>query len=684
MNEYKQISVYDKDQKLIAEFTNTAFPQSDTKLQNKTYTPIVRIVQNGESTLSFSMFKNSEKWKAVKDPENIWVCDGREYTALNDGSIVYDGELVNVSLVETWYLLDKDYAQIHNVDTTVESLDEHTVKILPKSPTTNKLTINGIQYEDSQVMDSRGILQPRGSAGYALWAILRANKMGWSMGICDVIVDGFNPANDYGIFNLESDMKDLLHNIQYIQELWGGVLVWDSVNKTVSLRDETKVGSDFNTWKGVEFKRGKNLLSEPQITQDNTIITKAYILGNSNLNIKAVNNDKTYVEDYSYTDKVYEGYLQNSNIYYTGDESTSGQTQLLEWGKREISKYCKPRIQYALDVLDRRFEQGFEHEIFGINDIVHVIIENPDTGTEKIIERRIIEWQYNVFDPSDSTVTIGDKIVNFEELFNLTYKNSVTEVPKFDWNGNYSGDDIIIEIPDYLSDYYGGGYGGGYGTLNDINTLNAEISIKSEADIYKYADDTYATIVAFTDFSVQTAEKFEESYTQIAQVSDELHAQIDLEANHYLETKDLISEADARITLLANDTQAQITIQAQRITQNTNEIDNANSNIASITLTVNDQGSRIDLVADEIYATNLKVDNLEVNMATIDYVDNSIANITYLSVDSLYLNHRPINAYENIYYVSSVSYETNHWGYVTSVDYGTEHLRPVTWEYDIN
>lgn len=438
--ESRQITVRNKNGSLIAVFTNDSACNADEVAENLMIAPTINLVSNGESTLSFQMLKSSPKWQQIKNPENIFECNGREYTPLNAHSIVYSGNVVNVTLVETWYLLEKKYVQAYNVDTDIESIDEHTVKILPKS--TETLFVNGNSYSDSQVVDSRGVLQPRGSAGYALWALLR--DTGWSLGVCDVIDPEFNTANDWGCFNIETDMKDVLYNIQFVQEQYGGILVWDSKNKTVSLRSESVSGSDFNTWKGYSIRKGKNLEESPTITWDNDLITRLYVLGESNLNIKDVNDQKGYVEDYSYTDAVYAGYLQNQNIYGTDEDDDSdeseyessagvdGQTALLYWGQEQVKKYSKPRKSVSYNVVDIRgnIEAEF-YEDFDINDIVKAYYVDNDTGEEVEEELRIQHLQYNYFFPStDSVIEVGDKVANEVEIIHEIYKTQKYETVK--------------------------------------------------------------------------------------------------------------------------------------------------------------------------------------------------------------------------------------------------------------
>lgn len=425
--ESRSITVLDKNRNLIAIFTNDSACNSDEVALNTMVAPTINIVSNGESTLSFQMLKESPKWNDIKDPENIYQCNNREYTALNAHSIVYSGKIVSVTLVETWYLLEKKYVQAYNINPDDDPVDEHTVKILPKS--TDQLFVNGKPYNDSDVKDSRGVVQPRGSAGYALWAILKDS--GWSLGVCDVIDPEFDASKDWGTFNVESDMKDVLFNIQFVQQQYGGILVWDSKNKTVSLRSESIEDSDFNTWKGYSIRKGKNLQEEPLITWDNDLITRLYVLGQDNLNIKKVNDQKGYVEDYSYTTSIYEGYMQNQNIYGV-DESESdsdvgadGQTALLYWGREQVKKYSRPRKSVSYNIIDIRGNSEAEfYEDFDINDIARAYYVDENTKQEVSEDLRIQHLQYNWFFPgSDSIVEVGDKIANEVEIFHTLYKN---------------------------------------------------------------------------------------------------------------------------------------------------------------------------------------------------------------------------------------------------------------------
>lgn len=177
--------------------------------------------QNGESTLSFTMLTNSEKYEFLSNAENLIVADGKVYTQLYDGDSFNEKKdtsnknSVQINLVELQYLLGKAYVTAYNSTTTYDHIDNTMVVIL--SGGIDELIVNGVQ-----------IVNPyeKGSAAYALYAILYGT--GWSVGLVDVD----------GKFDLESEKASILDNIKAINNLWGGILIFDSLNKVVSLRSE--------------------------------------------------------------------------------------------------------------------------------------------------------------------------------------------------------------------------------------------------------------------------------------------------------------------------------------------------------------------------------------------------------------------------------------------------------------
>lgn len=417
-----------------------------------------------------------------------------------------------------------------------EVVDEHTFVILPKANSKYKLTINNVEYEDSEVKDGRGVIMPRGSAGYAMWAALKGSD--WGLGICDVLAKDFDPNIDYGVFNVETDMQDTLSNVQAIQSLYGGILDWDSEHKILNYRAENSEDyqayeDGFNDWTGYVFREGKNITDAPVITYDNNIITKAYVLGYGNLNIRAVNDGKSYIENKSFTTETHEGYLTQELIYDTNDEG--GQKQLLYWGKKELAKKCKPRKTIAISATDIRTVEGMEHEVFDINDIVKVYYHDEQDNSEVVEQQRIILWEYDVFAMWDCTVEVGEKTQNDIELFKLVYNKSLS-TPNANGSGEIASTQISFKSwdSDYSSEYNPTTLAGQFQYFSQTTTENTD----ALAALATNTNNLYADVQLFAQYQKQTANLFTQTYAGLQAYADETSAEVLTIAQGYFETLD--------------------------------------------------------------------------------------------------------------------------------------------------
>ena len=679
----------------------------------------------------------------ILEPSDTWI-EPPKY--INPVSITKTEESINITFYNLGGAIPLGATALFGAG--IESIDDHTVTILPKANKKYKLTIDGVQYEDSVVLDERGVLMPRGSGGYALWATIRHS--GWQLGTCDMLhaqfntsqvdavcatrvrdftaiygtykassdswsfdlaqntdsafkraltwavddtlyvadvsaVDGvpewtdapesihvtyfnatdskitvkfsnlggalsndcvvafsnsgealeakfvvpstdsgfayastwetgysmsiydavgwadaptsarivgslvnddgdleitvlnlgglisagatvrFISGNEIGVFNCETDAKDIFENIKLIQELWGGVIVFDSLHKIVHYRDEDKEGTDFNTWNGFTIKRGKNLTSTPSVSWNADIITRLYPLGADKLNIELVNGGKRYVDDFSYTDTIYDGYVDQPNIYDTLDDG--GMLQLLYWAQREVSKVCRPRktVKYENKVVDRRQIGGYEFDIFDLNSIVKAYYIDSETGEETSELLRIVNWEYDVWNPlNKTTLEVGDIKANVRDVFKLIYKKT-EEMPSFDAKGRISADDISVGSSSSSSSRRGGGGGGGGGgTLAD--TL--EEQILTNGRFFQEFNDVHATI----GFEAQYLRTFEgvtnESLGRIAVDLSETEAYLEAVIEHnYTDLQGQITTSQAGLQAWANNEFAKATLLANYYTK---------------------------------------------------------------------------------------------------------------------
>lgn len=368
--------------------------------------------QNGESTLSFTMLTSSEKYEFLSNAENLVVADGKVYTQLYDGDSfnekkdVSNKNSVQINLVERQYLLGKAYVTAYNSTTTYDHIDNTMVVIL--SGGIADLTVNGVQ-----------IVNPyeKGSAAYALYAILYGS--GWSVGTVDVL----------GTFDLETEKTSILDNIKAINNLWGGILVFDSLNKTVSLRSE-EAYQPYNGY-GIRFRFNETGL-ERNINKN--IVTRLYVYGKDGLNIASSNDGKEYLEDYSYTSTPLYGLVENNDISNVGD--------LIVWGKRELEKLSTPQVTLKISLIDRPLLDGSGVSFF-VSDMVDVVDEDL---SESRYRARVTEKKYDFFRPWNcSSVTLGDE----KEVFAAKIKYALNSADKVnnlvDLMGNISSDDVIMK-----------------------------------------------------------------------------------------------------------------------------------------------------------------------------------------------------------------------------------------------
>ncbi len=338
----------------------------------------IDIELNGLCTLTFELPMTSEKWAEIT-PDCLIIAGGREFVMLKPGNtleVSREGQKLwgKVMAEESWGLLNKQFVTVSN-DPQNPSPPWSVVKILS----------GGAPYAGCSA----------GSAMSALSYLLQST--GWTVGTVDV----------GGIYDLETEKEHLLAVINKLQELWGGFIVWDSLNKTVSLRSE----STWLNYTGFQIRYAKNLKSITRI-DDYDIVTRLFPFGADDLNISSVNGGQLYIENYGYTGAIYEGVWINQDI--------SNAQQLKDAAIEYQAKVSKPRHNYKTKMLDLRTISGYEHETFDIGHLVDIIDEG--LGIDDRV--RIIRYKYNVFRPWNCELDVGDPIEKIAASIASTIKAS--------------------------------------------------------------------------------------------------------------------------------------------------------------------------------------------------------------------------------------------------------------------
>ena len=361
--------------------------------------PDIRL--NGESTLEFYLPANSEKINELT-PECEIHAGGRVYILRKDDAIDTARDDNNklwtkVMAVEKWYELDSSYVEpsISNDPTAKPPADLAVIIVGGGS------NLTGGRYAV-------------GTAAHALYAILKGSN--WSMGTVDV----------EGIHDIEAEKVSRLELIKMVQDIWGGYLLFDSVNKIVHLRDANK----WQPYNGFQIRYKKNLKHITR-TQSNRIVTKLYPFGHDDLDIAAVNGGKKYITNFSYTSREYVGIYKNQDIY--------NQSELLEKAQAELELICKPRYLYKVKIVDVRVLPEYSHEDFKLGDMADVI--DPDIAPNSP-RPRIIRHKYNLFQPWKCELDIGDPEERLIEKLKASFGTSGFVDGKFKGNGDFSGHSI--------------------------------------------------------------------------------------------------------------------------------------------------------------------------------------------------------------------------------------------------
>lgn len=354
---------------------------------------------NGNSTLEFSLPATSEKLTELTPECQIWA-GGRVYTLLKEDAIDFirdenNKQWANIMAKEIWNDLNYEYPEPYICnDPTIANPADLTVIIVGGGN-----DLSGGRYEV-------------GTAGHALYAVL--NGSSWSVGTVDV----------QGIYDLEMEKANRLELIQQIQDIWGGYLIWDSVNKTVSLR----AGNAWKPYNGFQIRYAKNLKHITR-TQSNKIYTKIYPFGHDDLDIASVNNGKKYITNYSYTSRNYIGIYKNQDIYDA--------QELKDKATAELELNSRPRYNYKVKIVDLRTLPEYAHEDFSLGDMADII--DPSAGNANV---RILRYKYNVFQPWDCEIELGDPEERFIEDVKAAFDTSHFVGGIFNSRGYSSGQSI--------------------------------------------------------------------------------------------------------------------------------------------------------------------------------------------------------------------------------------------------
>lgn len=191
-----------------------------------------------------------------------------------------------------------------------------------------------------------------------------------------------------------SSEKNALSILRNIADLHGGDLVFDCANRFVHLL--TVHGKD----SGALFAYRKNMKSIERVVDTRSLVTRLYAVGADGLTFADINNGKSYVEDYSYTDEVRISTLDCSSF--------TNPYQMKEYTEMRLSQYAQPTISYVLNAMDLSVLTGYAHEAWELGDYIRV--EDKDLGIS--VTTRIVRREYNLQEPWNTVLELSTILKN--------------------------------------------------------------------------------------------------------------------------------------------------------------------------------------------------------------------------------------------------------------------------------
>lgn len=554
-----------------------------------------KITINQSSTLEFQLEKSDRKWAYFSKPDMTAEVNDRIYCVWGEDSVKISRDMsgthLPVVLKELWYKLGRKYITAYNINIATSAefdhIDQHMVVLLGNSG--DPLYINGIRVTNPYIV---------GTAQYMFWCMLYGS--GWTI---DTRYANYWPD---GVFDLETDKKSRLENIQLLQSLYGGMLFWDSKNKRVALVDENK----YQLYEGFQVRYAKNLVSIER-KDDHDIITRLYPYGNSFLNIAAVNDGKEYIDNFAYTTEIREGILIHNDIYT--------QESLLKWGKQQSELYRKPRHEYSVDIYKYAEETGRAIPQPELGKLGKVI--DPDIAPIPVT-KRILSMDQNVFVDYDCSIIIGDRIRNFEGKFKEIEDDASTAGTAISGTGQISGGSIRGSTPalDAANTYWASVI---EDTENQLRTAITQTAsqIRLEAQDMKNGLEASITLTA-SQIRLEVRDIQNGLQSSINMTASEIRLEVSnvkagLESSITLTATQIRSEVSSvesglrsTITQTASSIRSEVSAVDGRVTTVkqtadavTTEVRNARGNFSTLTLRVDSITSRVGTV--EGYSTTI-------------------------------------------------------------------------------
>ncbi len=245
----------------------------------------------------------------------------------------------------------------------------------------------------------------------------------WKVGEVDQIFNDMARAFDIN----DSSVLDIINQIG---ETFGGILIWDTINKTLSLKDPERIGK----FKGMTINYGRLLKSIRRERTSDEMVTRMYVEGGDGLSIHSVNpTGQGYIEDYSYFMYPFE-MDKNGKVIKSSHFMSDDLCIALTNHEKSVEQHAETIIQLQSDLSDKENERATEEtkltelnneldNILSLLDIAKSVEDNvaiEKRKEEKVDkEAEIVTQQSKVDSINEDIKTLNKRVEDLQEQISI-------------------------------------------------------------------------------------------------------------------------------------------------------------------------------------------------------------------------------------------------------------------------
>ena len=187
--------------------------------------------------------------------------------------------------------------------------------------------------------------------------------------------------------------------LDYVADAFSVVFKFDAINKSI-----TAVNPDSYTSSGEFFMEDLNMTELGYNGDSSDFVTRVYAYGKDGLTFASINNNKEYVENVAYSNKVIN--------YVVTDERYTVKQNLLQYAQKVLNEKCMPQKSYTCSI------KNFDGDIW-----LYKIVTIVDQRRKTRVEHQCVKYrEYN--DHSLDSITLSSQAPSIEKIVKSNSKTA--------------------------------------------------------------------------------------------------------------------------------------------------------------------------------------------------------------------------------------------------------------------